>query len=99
VNVDGPIIPAAGFSVYPNPAKDQLFVRANQNTTGIIILSDIHGRLIKKVSIQDHLTSIDTGNLKSGMCFVKFVSDHFVEVQKIMIEKMDRAISHFATAL
>jgi hypothetical protein len=87
VNVKDPAIPASGFSVYPNPAKDRLFVRTNGNLTGTIILYDLNGRQIEKVSIQDQLTSIDTGGMKSGMYFLKFVSDYFVEVQKIIIKK------------
>jgi hypothetical protein len=87
VNIDEPMVPAFRIDIYPNPAKDQLFVRANGNAEGIIILSDINGRQLKKVSIQDQLTSIDTGGLKSGMYFVKFVNDYFVEVQKIIIEE------------
>ena len=75
-----------GFSVYPNPAKDQLSVRTNQNATGSIILSDINGRLIKKVSIQGQLTSINTGGLRRGIYPVKIISDYSVQVKKVIIE-------------
>jgi hypothetical protein len=86
VNVNDPVIPASIFSVYPNPAKDRLFVRTIGNETGIVILSDINGRQLIKVSIQDQLTTIDTGGLKNGMYFVKFVSDYSVQVKKVIIE-------------
>jgi len=87
VNVNDQVIPASGFSVYPNPANDQLYVRTIGNVTGVIILSDLNGRQINKVSIQSRLTLIDTGNLKNGVYLVKFVCDSFVEVEKIIIER------------
>jgi hypothetical protein len=87
VNIDEPMVPDSRIDIYPNPANDQLFIRANMKMAGTLFISDLNGRQLREISIKDPLTMIDTGDLKNGVYLVKFVSDYFVEVQKIIIKK------------
>jgi len=78
VNIDDPPIPSSCFTVYPNPAKDNLCVRINNNATGTIIISDLNGRQLRKILINDQATEIEIDGLNNGMYLVKIICDSFV---------------------
>ena len=60
--------------VYPNPAQNKLFIdaRALTNSTAIVKLYDLNGRLIRSENISVHNTpSIDISALKPGIYFAE----------------------------
>ncbi|MDX9929682.1 MAG: T9SS type A sorting domain-containing protein [Bacteroidales bacterium] len=67
------------FTVYPNPATDKISVRLesqSEHRSGVIQLSDFHGRLLRSVNIegQNEVTLYREG-LKDGKYIVRLVGD------------------------
>lgn len=82
-----------GFSIYPNPAKDELFFNCNIENEGNlnIIIYDIVGNEVLRDNIvltkSENKTKIDISNLKQGIYFVKVKSEKGFDVQKIIINR------------
>lgn len=56
------------FSVYPNPAKDEVFIDLkNISSTGIASIFDITGKQLVQQSMQTNSTRIDTSMLQNGI--------------------------------
>jgi parallel beta-helix repeat protein len=55
--------------VYPNPANDLLFVQFDKQSSGVISLMDLNGKLIKKEMVKENGKKIafDLSGLSSGM--------------------------------
>jgi len=66
----------SGINVYPNPAKDILYIRTNDITGEVeISITGIDGRMVFKESRQiESLNKIDLLNLKSGMYILNLKS-------------------------
>ena len=80
----------AGFLVYPNPARGNLYIRTLKNGNGSlqVLVSDMKGMIVlSKVFLpeQDGI-KLDISGLSSGLYFVKIVSEKESEVRKIVIE-------------
>src|SRR5699024_5268109 len=61
-----------GFSIYPNPAQDQLnirFVELPNNTS--IEVYDIHGKLLERTMISELEIQLDVSEYASGIYFIK----------------------------
>ena len=72
--------------VYPNPAKDQLYIH-NHSELGNISILDIHGHIIKTQLIQAHEISIlQVRDLNNGMYFIHFQNEEGTLTRKIIIE-------------
>ena len=65
-----------GFSIYPNPAQDQLNIRFLElaNNTSLEIY-DIHGKLLKSLMINDLETHLDVSEYASGVYFVRLIGE------------------------
>ncbi len=70
------------FTVYPNPAYNQLYVRFTQNKTGKISILDITGKEIFSQSIQSNLIIFNVEELSSGVYFVKVQTNEGTSVAK-----------------
>lgn len=81
---------APGFSVYPNPASDQLFVEYNGNISesGKIILYNYIGEEIYKEKISGNLTVVSLSDVPNGiyLCVLKD-NDKIKFSQKLIIIK------------
>lgn len=80
------------FSVYPVPAKENLFVyvKSRSNSMAQIELTDISGKIIQKISDVsapelEHTYSINTNTLDSGIYFIRLISGSSISVKKIII--------------
>lgn len=62
------ILPAE-FIIYPNPAKNELYVYAK--TKGFIEIFDYLGRLVYTEAMPDYQVVLDISTLKSGIYYVK----------------------------
>ncbi|MCX6233341.1 MAG: T9SS type A sorting domain-containing protein [Bacteroidetes bacterium] len=74
------------FNVYPNPAHDFIIIQSQATGNSIITISEMNGQEIMKSIINDPVSRIDIGRLKSGMYLVKLISGNNVEVMKIIKE-------------
>ncbi|WP_190246283.1 T9SS type A sorting domain-containing protein [Gelidibacter gilvus] len=70
------------FKVYPNPASDVLNISTRDNIKNVEIF-DVLGKSVKRVL---HSKSIDVSNLKTGVYFVKVLTDNGQETKKLAIE-------------
>ncbi len=84
-----------GFNavLYPNPAIDKAFIRfeLSQNSEMQYSLFDISGKLLQqtqdKLTVGNHLISIDTENLTNGIYFVKLKTQNSIQTLKLVIQK------------
>jgi glucose/arabinose dehydrogenase len=61
----------SGFSIYPNPAKSEFFVKSNTNDPILKVqLFDLTGKLLLAQNIENSEKSISTSGLTSGIYFV-----------------------------
>jgi hypothetical protein len=58
--------------LFPNPASDFLGFRQFSGNTGLLTLSDLSGRILREVTIQDEFTSLDVQALPSGLYLLRF---------------------------
>jgi hypothetical protein len=72
------------FSIYPNPATENLTIQTNQKA--IIEILNIEGQIIMAINGTDTLTTIDIKDLSSGVYIVKVKTDNGSAVKKFIKE-------------
>lgn len=80
----------ADFILYPNPAKNNLFIQLNSTSGNIdsIVIYDVLGNKIKELqSVSANSTTLDVSNLAIGMYFVELKSDTNLKQTKKLIIK------------
>lgn len=79
---------ADNFSFYPNPSSGQLFINwaPPSPSNGVILVKDLVGRLVKQVSIQSGLSSLDFSDLKKGLYLATLQSENGAFTKRIVIE-------------
>ena len=72
--------------VYPNPANNNITIKANQLNGGYLFLYDIMGKEVLRKTISGDETFLDISNLKSGIYVLKVLSkdNSIVENRKII---------------
>jgi hypothetical protein len=81
------------FSIYPNPAKNELnFLIVNQqNKTIHYTITDVLGKIVEEnnMTIIDQLykSNLNTSKLINGCYFINFKSNSLNETQKFIIQK------------
>jgi hypothetical protein len=80
------------INIYPNPAKDKVYIKVSDKTKGIADISLIDSRgkavLTKKASFTNGGTSeIDITGISNGIYIVKITSESTQESVKLIIEK------------
>ena len=71
------------ISLYPNPADQKLSIDISQSVSGVQIL-DANGKVV--LVPEGNLNSIDISQLENGLYFVKFVSNDWKSVRKLIIQ-------------
>lgn len=74
----------AGLKIYPNPAKNTLFVTSNSFTTKTVELYNVLGKLALKTKATN--TPINLSGLTSGIYIVKVTEDGKTATRKLVIE-------------
>lgn len=83
------------FTVSPNPANDNIFIKIKDNsfapgTPSILTITDVLGRVINQNHFHNNniqfSIEMNTSNLLDGIYFVSIVSESFVQTQKIVIQ-------------
>lgn len=77
------------FKMYPNPAKQVIYLELPQNHENTsIILYDLIGKKVleKTITETQNLTQIDINNLPSGMYLIQCISSKYVISNRLIIE-------------
>jgi len=78
------------FVVYPNPATTSINLNLNfneiKNNTANITIYDVTGKVVKTVSTTERTLSIDRGDLRSGIYFIKVMIGDRELSKKIVLE-------------
>jgi hypothetical protein len=77
---------SADFTVYPNPARDFIFIQSQATGKSVITISNLNGQVIMKAFVKDPMTRLDIGRLNKGIYLVKLISGNNVQVKKIIKE-------------
>ncbi|MBA3705127.1 MAG: T9SS type A sorting domain-containing protein [Bacteroidetes bacterium] len=90
------VSPAHAFTLYPNPAKEELTVRYAQSYSGNenveIIITDMLSRQVQKVThtfqAETSEMKLDISGLKNGLYFIQVVNEaNEILTEKLMINK------------
>ena len=73
------------ITIYPNPAKEEFFVKSSENIK-LIEIFDILGKNIKNISVNSIETSVDISSLEKGTYILKVYTETTVETKKITKE-------------
>ena len=73
------------FSIFPNPSSGIINIAFPEMQNGILIINDIHGRVIYKNSIQAKSLKINLQNISSGIYFIQLKTSKQVLTQKLII--------------
>ena len=77
---------AKGFSVYPNPANDLLFIKSNSTSPSAKIsysIIDMYGNLISENKI-NAAESIDISNLSNGVYFISIRDEGTISTNRFI---------------
>ncbi len=77
---------AAGFSVYPNPARNHVTI-TGESTMDQIRIYNLNGQLLQSKQVNGQHVSIETESLKTGIYIVQIVSGVQVLNYKLQIQK------------
>ncbi|MFH0865822.1 MAG: glycosyl hydrolase family 8 [Bacteroidota bacterium] len=72
------------IDIFPNPAKNFIQIKASGKSE--IEILNIEGQIIKSISADESITTIDISELVSGMYFVKVKSEDGIAVKKFVKE-------------
>ena len=78
--------PDPGFLFYPNPAKDQLFVKMNSEQNVNIMIYSLNGTCVLEKNINSQNEPVEIHQLKRGLYLVKATSQQHSATQKIIID-------------
>ncbi len=65
-------IPQIDVNVFPNPAKENILLKASTLLEGQLSLTDLSGRTIMSIEMNDSQTTIDVSTLNAGMYIVVY---------------------------
>lgn len=76
------------YSVYPNPATDQLNIEMdiNLNENPEMMIRSVDGRTIKRERISNRFTNIDLSNVPSGLYMIEFRTNNSIESGKLIVK-------------
>lgn len=75
------------LNVYPNPAKETLFVNVRTSGNNTIVITDVIGKTVKQIKTDDSQTEINISDLQNGVYFVKAIQGNTYSVQKVIVNK------------
>jgi PKD repeat protein len=75
---------SSSLTIYPNPASDKLYVKAENTVIETITIMDASGRIIFNENVQDDLNEINISDLVSGMYFIQTKTSESIVVNKFI---------------
>ena len=86
--IDRPLSSASftlnGVKIYPNPAKDVLYIQSETEELTKVSITDLNGRVVKEVV--NNLSQISLGDLAKGIYMVTIESATAKKVEKLIVE-------------
>ncbi len=76
----------SNFSIYPNPATDNVTISLTESVSGTVSIVDLHGNVVATKSISGNTSNISTSELASGVYVVKINSDKGSAVKQLVIQ-------------
>jgi Secretion system C-terminal sorting domain len=74
----------SGLKVYPNPAKDFLYITSDNNTTKQVEVYDVLGKVV--INTKTTNTPVNVANLNRGVYVVKITEEGKTATRKLVIE-------------
>jgi hypothetical protein len=75
------------FSLFPNPATDQINVSTDEFLPGsTITVTDLTGRKVSEVQLETLSSEVDTRNLPTGIYFLKLASPGRKAISKLIVQ-------------
>ena len=68
--------------IYPNPVTDYFFIETLQKSE--IEISNIEEQIIKRLTVNDNLTTVDLSNLSSGVYIIKAKTEKGIAIKKFI---------------
>ncbi len=79
-------IKAAGFNVFPNPARNQ-FTISGENNLDMVRIFNINGQLVREQNAYGNHLTLDISDLKTGIFIVQIVSGNQVLNYKLQVQR------------
>ncbi|WP_300663368.1 T9SS type A sorting domain-containing protein [Fluviicola sp.] len=73
------------ISVYPNPNNGTFTIQGGADSE--VEISDLNGRIVKRVHLTDATTEIELSHEKNGIYFVKCIKEDLFTIKRIIIQK------------
>lgn len=84
--IEGSIYSRNSFNVYPNPARNVLFIEGNQSIKEVVIINML-GQTVYRENFSSNLVTIDVSSIsQKGIYLLSVKTDHAVEIRKIRLE-------------
>lgn len=78
---------AKAYSLYPNPASDQLYINASQNAgTVSVAIYDLLGKELQTASLVGQTLALSVSDLAKGVYLVTFSDSNRTTTQKLIIQ-------------
>lgn len=84
-NLQATEVKKASLSVYPNPAKDQIFLKATESIDRLQLLS-LNGKIILESNPLNEKARLDLTKLNDGVYLLKIVSAGKLQQRKIIVD-------------
>jgi hypothetical protein len=76
-----------GISIYPNPAKNKIFINTkNHEGKKVVQLINSLGEIVKTETIETKEASISLDNLNAGLYIIKIISKDFTSTNSLIIQ-------------
>jgi len=82
-------VEATAFSIYPNPAKDVLYIQAGTTDQGTVILYDLAGKEVFRKEMfwkENEPSELNLNGLSAGLYHLRVQTDAYSKTLKVVIE-------------
>lgn len=73
------------FRIYPNPARDLLYVESHDQEIGQVRIINLSGQVIQTHEAVGHQLSLDVSDLRSGIYLIQIIAGENVSAHRIQI--------------
>jgi hypothetical protein len=77
-------VTGSSITIYPNPAKDKIAINVTEKAliNSQASLSDVNGKVLQKISINQSSTEVNIGDYQKGIYILKFANGTAVKFIK-----------------
>lgn len=72
------------FSIYPNPVNDKLIIETTNYINAKAEIINLNGSILTNVNLFAPKTTLNVSNLKTGLFFIKIISDKTINTRKFI---------------